>query len=84
METLCTAFEAHVAPTPTSKRAQKLMSCAQFPWHWPITTHQLTRRVARHTTETSCMKECACCAERGLVRAFSAEHVNFDVLSVAV
>ncbi len=50
--TLCTAFEAHVAPTPTSKRAHKLMMLCtgQSP-------HGTRRwRVARYLTDTSCIK----------------------------
>ena len=49
MGTLCTTFEAHVAPTPTSKRAP-------FPWHWPITKHHSTLALTRRSVKRRCIK----------------------------
>ncbi len=47
--TLCTTFETHVAPTPTSKRAL-------FPWHWPITKHNSTLALTRRLVKRRCIK----------------------------
>ncbi len=49
MGTLCTTFEAHVARTPTSKRAL-------FPWHWPITKHHSTLALTRRSVKRRCIK----------------------------
>ncbi len=42
-------FEAHVASTPTSKRAP-------FPWHWPITKHHSTLALTRRSVKRRCIK----------------------------
>ena len=47
--TLCTTFEAHVTPTPTSKRAP-------FPWHWPITKHYSALALTRRSVKRRCIK----------------------------
>ncbi len=49
MGTLCTTFETHIVPTPTS-------NMAPFPWHWPIIKHYSTLALTRRSVKSRCIK----------------------------